>query len=267
MTPSEALAAVCGLIGAEAQQRSGSVFYSGLDTLREGEFYLMGFNPGGDVAKHADRTIERALPQAGPWSAYEDDCWQDECAGLAQCPRRPPGWAMCPKVHQRRVREILGVLGETPRQVFATNCVFVRSPTTETLAEAKDRSWEDICWPAHQWFLGIVRPQVIVTLGKGFGRTAFCALMNRAGVQKNLVTTLGEGGSTDARVFVGRFDLGGGVFHAATVIGVPHPSRFQMTASSRDALGKAAKRAGDGISLDDYLALTDAQRAAFHSGA
>src|SRR3972149_3391003 len=60
-------------------QQSGGIFYSGRSTLVEGDFYLMGLNPGGNPQK-IKGTIDESLKQwkdekDSTWSAYLDENW------------------------------------------------------------------------------------------------------------------------------------------------------------------------------------------------
>ena len=58
-------------------KKSGDIFYSGRSTLKEGDFYLMGLNPGGDPA--ATAVIEESLKlwkaRQSNWSEYWDERW------------------------------------------------------------------------------------------------------------------------------------------------------------------------------------------------
>lgn len=73
---------------------SGSVFYSGLKTLKgKKDFYLMGLNPGGDPGTMKKETIEKSLAdwqgEKADWSAYSDQYWgskevylEEECKSI-----------------------------------------------------------------------------------------------------------------------------------------------------------------------------------------
>src|ERR1035441_2476288 len=93
------------------------------------------------------------------WNTYIDDDWG-----------RGSG-----KHHmQKRVCFMLRTLGLEPREVFATNLVFVRSPRW-TPAQA---GFIPGCLRVHRMFLGIVKPHTVLT----FGKAAFDALIDRKSV-------------------------------------------------------------------------------------
>jgi len=270
MRPDAFWSEVGPLLGEELLARPGSILYSGLDTLWRGSFYIMGYNPGGrlDVDGHGG-SIRSAGLHEGPWSAYEHDCWQESCPGAGACTSRAADQAICPKVHQRRVQVIARTLGRSASEIFSANAIFARSATADALDTglSGNATVEDRCWSVHQWFLDIVRPELIETLGKGYGRSAFRLLMDRANVSEQDVLKLGLGGATDARCFPGGFSLGEGREELrAIVIGVPHPSRFQTSAASLEEIGEIAKMAVQGVSLERYQQLTEGQRAIFHDG-
>ena len=57
--------------------KSGSVLYSSFETMRPGEFYLLGLNPGGDPVNHEKDTIRRHLGTlpGNTNNAYTDEYW------------------------------------------------------------------------------------------------------------------------------------------------------------------------------------------------
>lgn len=133
---------------------SGGILYSSAETLQRGTVYLLGLNPGGDPKKLCgeDNTIGHSietLPDCKD-NAYLDENWTDRGAGKGKSPL------------QRRVCWLLTQLGLNPRDVCASNLIFVRSsraggsgyPETATL-----------CWPVHERILRIVQPKLILTFG------------------------------------------------------------------------------------------------------
>ncbi len=52
------------------QDKSGSVIYSGNSTLREGNYYFLGQNPGGNAEVYAGDTIISQLLQSGEFNEY-----------------------------------------------------------------------------------------------------------------------------------------------------------------------------------------------------
>ena len=69
------------LIDPKIAKRSGKVFYSGRSAFgKKSDLYLIGFNPGGDLAKQRKETVKShtadVLSKFSPrWSAYSDESW------------------------------------------------------------------------------------------------------------------------------------------------------------------------------------------------
>ncbi len=220
---------------------SGSVLGVTVSTIRPGRFYLMGLNPGGDPQKHGESILEslQAVEHEPGWCSHTHDCWKcDErpvCQHLASDRRV---LAAHLKPHQQRVQQIYGALGVSPGEVVATNAVFARSSGEDTLHGVGNLGawgWWERCWPVHQRMLEEVRPEWIVTLGKGFGTSAFGFLMHKAGVGRRDVQPLGNDGYDDGRMFVGRLALKGRTL-SVRVLGLPHPSYYGINDTLRTAI-------------------------------
>lgn len=139
--------------------RSGSVFYSGRSAFQEpSRLYLLGLNPGGSPIDQAYETIGQdladwhRLPER--WSAYADESWM----GM------PPGTCGL----QPRVLHLFKALKIDPRNVPASNVVFVRSRTEATLAHEK-RGLLAACWPVHARVIERLQIRTIVCLGTTAG--------------------------------------------------------------------------------------------------
>lgn len=139
--------------------RSGSVFYSGRAAFAtSSRLYVLGLNPGGSPTEQADETIGhhlstwRSLPEH--WSAYKDDVWQGMPAGT--CGMQP------------RVLHMFSRLGLDPRDVPASNVVFVRSNREASLAAEKTELLQQ-CWPVHRSVIDTLGVEVIVCFGATAG--------------------------------------------------------------------------------------------------
>ena len=149
------------LINPKIWKRSGKVFYSGRDAFRKtNDLYLIGFNPGGDPAKHRKETVNSHTADvlnnfSARWSAYRDESWEGN----------PPG------THgmQPRILHMLSRLCREPRETPSSNLIFVRSRRGADLDERQ--KLEDICWPFHQEVIRALRPRVIVCFGKCSGKS------------------------------------------------------------------------------------------------
>jgi hypothetical protein len=142
----------------EILQKSGTILYSSCETLKPGDYYFLGVNPGGspeETKETIQSTLEElgALTKAAYENAYLDQCWcgKEGCAG-------------CCRPLQKRFRFLFkDVLEVDPRVVCATNLIFQRSRS-----ERDAGGWElaKTCWPVHDVILKIVQPRVIITFGR-----------------------------------------------------------------------------------------------------
>lgn len=149
------------LVDTDLYRRSGKVFYSGRAAFSAlAPLYLLGLNPGGSPVHQADQTIGRNLEAwrsgSDRWSDYLDESW----AG------KPPGtYGMAP-----RVRHLFERLSLDPREVPASNVVFVRSAREAHLA-AEKQDLLDKCWRVHSAVIETLGVSTIVCLGRTAGRS------------------------------------------------------------------------------------------------
>ena len=135
---------------------TGKVLYSGINTLKKGPLYLLGFNPGGDPAKETMTLAEHVTQSPSAWNEYLDAKWGAPGGGW-----RPPGQAPL----QRRVQWLLNQLGLQTREVCASNLIFNRS-----IDQARLNDWSGVAdrrWPIHDWIIKLVQPHAILCLGGG----------------------------------------------------------------------------------------------------
>jgi hypothetical protein len=157
----------------------GEVLMTGIDSLREAPFYVMGLNPG-IGSKYAVRD-HAANWNVKDFSAYLHQCWQDDCwkvdpfgrqQKLTSC-NHEPGL----KRHQKAVVRLMSMIcAESPTKVIATNAVFIASKSAASFYAEHGKSWNEAwsaCWPVHEWLLSIVRPKVILCLGFGEQLSSF----------------------------------------------------------------------------------------------
>lgn len=200
-------------------QRNGQILYSGIDTLRPGDFYFVGFNPAADGTN--PRLCEVPLDRQH-WSAYTQQCWKhkhEESAVCSDAGRAP---------HQRRVQGIMAELGLQAEETFAANLIFVESRNTEEIKEEIRNGLFETCWQVHQKMLAVVRPKYIVCLGNGESDSAFSFVREKAAdIKEEKLSKEKVGRYVAFKTFVGKFELDDGLDLAAKVIGVLHPSRWK----------------------------------------
>lgn len=112
--------------------RQGQILYCGTDTLMPGTFYFLGFNP----AKDGTNLPLREVPlDRQSWSAYTHQCWH---CGSANCRANGGSCRDCgkgPRLHQKRVVQIMSELDLSPERTFSTNLIFVESITAREICD------------------------------------------------------------------------------------------------------------------------------------
>jgi uracil-DNA glycosylase len=219
----------------------GAVMFSGVDTLRQGALYVMGYNPGGD-ASIAGTIVGSLPPQEENWNAWACQKWSNDGSSYSGL--------------QDRIRSVFEALGADPRRTFSTNAIFERSNEAGKLEKPWDLWWNQ-CWRVHQVFLGIVRPRVIVCLGNPSTLDLLNTPKRKEGRSYDKVwDEAREGERTKAVEWQPKvdLDLGDGNTHTCAVIGLPHPSPrvhkgwvgSQLSPESMTLLAKARAAAAVG---------------------
>ena len=144
------------------QDQSGSIIYSGNSTLKKGDFYFLGTNPGGNRLDYPD-TILNQVKLSKEKNEYTDGNW-----GNSQ--------------HQETIKAMFRDLDINLKDTFSTNTSFIRSPREQEYqprypineenikAESKaikqlKKDSEETFWPIQEYFLSIVRPKFIIANG------------------------------------------------------------------------------------------------------
>lgn len=182
--------------------KSGGILYSAAATIRPYPVYLLGLNPGGSPERVMN-TVRASIDalQSKTTNSYLDESWAGSPVGEGRL--------------QRRVRWLLEALGHEPRDVPASNLIFVRS------RDAKGIDFERIantCWPVHEKILKIVRPRLVLVFGNS-GISPYSFLFRKYGATVEQTQPSGHG-SWLCRSFEvpGHF----------RVAGLPHLSRYKV---------------------------------------
>ena len=183
----------------------GSILYGGHETLRRGDIYLMGFNPGGTGGDTLGVNIDAMFEKSG--NAYLDESWGDGSRI----------WPVGEAPLQKRVRWVLETLGVDPRSVCATNLIFVKSRD----AKGVEYKIAGTCWPVHEAMLGIVKPKLIVAFGNS-KVSPYEYLWSRFGSGAQDSIPSGHGNWT-VRGFKANLPDGSSPY----VVGLPHLSRYK----------------------------------------
>ena len=149
-TPAEILRTIGHMLSA-ITHFPGRLLYSGMDTIRPGDLYVLGMNPGGRFTLNPplNQTIGFTLAEARQRWSFLDDEPDPPAAGLLQA----------------RVKGVLEDLNCNPRETLVTNAVFVRAGNVEQFGKLGLSFWQlwwNLCWPVHQVLLGAVRPKLVL---------------------------------------------------------------------------------------------------------
>ena len=134
----------------ELNSPAGDIITSAEQTLKSGEIYFLGFNPGGEESPHS--LLRHAIEQL-----YRGD-------NLYLIPYAPNKIKNKLTPLQRRYIALFQGLNLDPASVFSTNLIF-RPSRNSTLVDYASEAKK--CWKAHQIFLDMIKPHVILCNGNG----------------------------------------------------------------------------------------------------
>ena len=130
--------------------QTGGVLYSAAESVRPGDLYVMGLNPGGAGGLTIAEDL-KALPERTE-NAYVDESWTNH-TGTYQ-----PGEAPL----QRRLSWLTDQLGYDLKYVCASNLIFTQSRSADGIDFP---GYADICWPVHEQIISQVRPKLLLAFG------------------------------------------------------------------------------------------------------
>ena len=139
------------------QDRAGSLLYSGYETIKDGEWYFLGQNPGGhaDSQDENDKIIKQINRTNKSLNEYFDGQWLSKQGYIC-----PPGM----QHHQVNIKNLFSTLGVNLKDTCSSNLSFVRSRTTHSYSGSITNDFE-LCWDVHRYLLNIVRPKNILCNG------------------------------------------------------------------------------------------------------
>lgn len=187
-------------------KESGSFLYSGNKSLKKGDIYLIGFNPGGSDS----RTIEEDLNSfpTKTENSYLDEEW-DNKRGSISAGKSPL---------QSRIKWLVEKLGYDLRTVCSSNLIFKRSKDAVGVSYNSDA---DRCWPVHEKVLKIVKPRLILTIGNS-SKSSFDYILTKMKVSNSEIE-LFESGHRNWKIKKFETVING---HKICVVGLPHLSRY-----------------------------------------
>jgi len=156
---------ILDLSGQSILNSSGRFLYSEVSTLKKGDFYLLGYNPGGNPLKETKTFLEDINtwgPSSEPnqstksYNAYLDEKWPPWSGEL-------PGNSH----FQRNVKNLCKAIDICPRKVCTSNLFFIRSED----ATSHDNKWlgneyKSVHWRVHKEIIEIVKPSYVIAIGR-----------------------------------------------------------------------------------------------------
>lgn len=131
---------------------SGKIVFSSVDTIKKGELYTLGLNPGGEADIPIYQTLEK-LPSL-IWNAYLDERWGNRKKIKYDVGKHPL---------QRNFAGLIKAIGYNTADIFSTNLIFVR--TRKQQKPKKFHYYADLCWKVHQEFIRIIDPKYLIVFG------------------------------------------------------------------------------------------------------
>ena len=186
-------------------KQSGAVLYSSYCTLKEDDFYILGFNPGGDPLSMKDATILSDLESEKKYDPNYSEYYEK--------------WSDSEEPLQKNIKLIVeDILTRKVESICSSNLLFIRSQGENAIP-----NWQDIankCWQVHQFLIyKIILPKVIIS----FGIRTFDFLMEKLSYDRGFFFPA-KHGNWKIKAFV----TNAGPRGSLTVIGFPHLSRYHL---------------------------------------
>ncbi|MDZ4733248.1 MAG: hypothetical protein SGJ16_06660 [Nitrospirota bacterium] len=171
-----------GLLSQQLEKLKYAVFYSNpTETLKPGELYLIGLNPGGSEKDKTGEDISYEKESFKAWQTMkawypfgDDDC--GDVSKRTQLQRRI--CSLIEELQKSLPHELIGT-----EYVFASNLYFFRTPDQQILKDLLKALPQDLgdCWYFHREFLEKVQPRAILTFGNGDGFSTFTKVCEKLG--------------------------------------------------------------------------------------
>ena len=197
------------ILGEDYLSKSGEFIYSETNTLRKGDVYLLGANPGSSPDDKTKRTIKEDLEN---FESTTINKTLDENWGKNKISKKP--------LQNRLVSLIPNLLNKNFRDICQSNLIFARSVDLNSLDDFNFHAKK--CWPCHKLILDIIQPMLILSNGSGENRSAY-SYINKNFEVNNLEWR--EHGSTSASWKIFNTTI---LKRETIVAAFPHLSRFDV---------------------------------------
>ena len=147
--------------------KSGSFIFSSAETLKKGDIYFLGTNPGGNP-EDEDKSLKgeiKDFPNRTS-NAFLDECWRSECKysdNPSKCDLKNEN--NCEKGNhliQKRVKKLLESLGLVVEETCYSNLIFERTKDTSKL-DIKEEA--EKYWCVHEEIIKVIQPKLILVHG------------------------------------------------------------------------------------------------------
>jgi len=185
-------------------ERKGELIYSSHETLKKGDIYLLGLNPGGEgfitINEHLDKLLIKDT------NSYLDESWKN---GIST-------WAEGEAPLQKRVDFLITSLGYKTKDVCASNLIFVTSKSSSEI----NYGLAGYCWRFHEKILEIIKPKIILCFGISDVSSYSYLLSLYEGAEEEIPS---RHGNWKCKAFTTNIDG-----RKTTVIGIPHLSYYNI---------------------------------------
>lgn len=208
----------------EEVKRSGEVLYSSIETIKKGDIYLMGTNPGGGDIITIKEDLEllykfnedeyKSRKQKTNYNGYFDDNWQNGNnksieAGVDTL--------------QIKMKNLFERINYNLRDVCSTNLIFFTTQDVNKIKSELNMTFKeaaDICWPVHEKLLKIISPRIVISFGNSDNDSPYSYLKRKFNISIQDIDKIYLGyGKYYFKIFR---------FENITYIFMPHLSRFSI---------------------------------------
>lgn len=190
-------------------EKKGELIYSSHETLKKGDIYLLGLNPGGEgfitINNHLEELLEKTT------NSYLDESWEN----------RITVWPKGQAPLQKRVDYLLKRLGYKTKEVCATNLIFVTSRSADDI----NYGLAGYCWRFHELILKIIQPKIILCFG--ISDVSSYSFLWSLYEGKEITIEAGHG-KWLCRAFKTKIDG-----RETTVVGIPHLSYYNIVGKEK----------------------------------
>ena len=208
----------------EEVERHGEVLYSSVETIKKGDIYLMGTNPGGGDIITIKEDLElfykfnedpyQTRKQKTTYNGYFDDKWEN-----GNNNRNETGV----NILQVKMKNLFERINYNLRDVCATNLIFFTTRDVKKIKSELGMKFQeaaDKCWPVHEELLKQISPKIVLSFGNGENDSPYSYLKRKYNISMQDIEKIYLGyGKYYFKIFK---------FENITYIFMPHLSIFHI---------------------------------------